>query len=397
MLIFRIPIDPTNSRHLYRHLLRESSYLLPICRRWVDGQIRHRFRRHQFIPRGNVAKRAARRKSAYQALRAMRGAVVGDTHRLLRILYMVFGRIGKRRRGLTAELLTKTNNPTNVEEMNKLMAATDTRPPLAKWARARKVSSIVDKWNVPLLKKLAKSQLSLPLGSVGRLSRTPLENKSSPKYDKTNLWGKLHSERRKRGIEAKQWKDIADKILPPLGKEEWALLERLATDTTAPPDPLLQQPRRRRRVAKSLVEASTEPTAESSAAAAPSDKTRPWRWADTVTSQVDLLERQRNRRLRVISGAKRDGDPRGTAKPLANMEPITGRKLRRLMLNVWKISPKLEETRPGETMVVWGKVKSREHPPITTKAVADMFFRDPHALEEAMRGERVRRERRPRT
>lgn len=372
MLTFRIPIDPTNALHLYRHLLREASYLPLVARPWVVDQIRHRFHRHRSIPRFLPAQRTAHRRDAYYALRYLRGAVFGDATRMERILFMVFGRKGRRRRVLMDKFLKEDSPPCTPEDVQALIERRKKRPQnLSKWSRARQVSSIMDKWNLALLSQLAKDQLSQPAHPQGRLQSTLLK-RHEPSYEKLNLWGKPHSPRRIRYIEARQWKVIASRVLPPVEPEEWDLLKRLATENKAV-DPLLKIPRRRRKAAQSRSRDLPHWKA------AKSDKTRPYDWRDTVTSPVDMLERQRNRRNRPVSGARRDGDPKGTPKTVVGKSgPLSLRTMRRLILRVWQLTPKISPhpSLPDRKAIYWGKVNKREKPVPRSQSAVDILFGD---------------------
>src|SRR4051794_19051413 len=110
----RIP-RPGMTLHLYRHLLRESSYLPPFARSTVDYRIKGRFRRHRDAEGGRLDMHLS---NGHRELRTMRAAVAGDMPRMYKLLLQCFGRIGHRRRRLLEDLLQK-EPMTDTEKLEK--------------------------------------------------------------------------------------------------------------------------------------------------------------------------------------------------------------------------------------------------------------------------------------
>ncbi|KAK8080822.1 hypothetical protein PG997_008640 [Apiospora hydei] len=88
---------PDTTIHLYRHLLREATYVPPYCRPWVTERIRSKFRDDR---RPNIHK-------AHQSLRYLRSANAGHVNRMLHLCFLASGRLGKRRRQLADFYLAK--------------------------------------------------------------------------------------------------------------------------------------------------------------------------------------------------------------------------------------------------------------------------------------------------
>ncbi|KAK2069947.1 hypothetical protein P8C59_004487 [Phyllachora maydis] len=118
--------------HLYRHLLREATYLPPPARPYIFGRIREQFHRHRrYRPppppppadaHHHNSKNPARRpqpgpttprhlRQARHALRHLRAANAGDLRRMRHVLQLVFGAVGPRRRELVAELVAPSSAP----------------------------------------------------------------------------------------------------------------------------------------------------------------------------------------------------------------------------------------------------------------------------------------------
>ncbi|KAH6631241.1 hypothetical protein F5144DRAFT_592295 [Chaetomium tenue] len=215
----RIP-KPETALHLYRHILREASYLPPLARRPIDKQIKDKFRRNQ----DHEEKTAKYLRQASHDLRALRAANAGDMGRMRRVLLRAFGRIGRRRRELISQLVHR-DTPTNTEELEKYSIA------MADIGAKKNTPDWMDDWDLDKLRALARSQAQATL--VNTPKATVTENQAAPEKNlpKENSWGRPLPLKLARTKLKNLWKALADKVLPPLPMEEWKKLEAIANGT----------------------------------------------------------------------------------------------------------------------------------------------------------------------
>ena len=327
----RIP-PPMTAMHYYRHLLRESSYLPPFARSYVDRRIKHRFRH------------SARLKPAINALRMLRAANAGDIERMRKVLFLCFGRIGQRRRELETQFVRKpvTVIPTNSEEVAKHAEAAT-----AAWLRG----DWLDGWDLDKVRTFALSQARAGLDRSPRPELKVSHLKMSKYIPDKNIWGRTPSPKLIRSKTRKTWKLIMHRILPPVPKEEWLLLRHLATQEDKWVDP-----RQRRPVAKCL---SGNPNVQH------------WNWRDYTIWPVAAVDRQAARKYRLLSGAVDEHTPPG-GQPALNCHRYTPTLWRRLLLHVWSCSAYMEKKPDGSGWdIVWGGV---QHGPELADAPAKEFF-----------------------
>ena len=112
---FQIP-HPSKPLHLYRHLLREATYLPPLCRPWIASRIQARFLDCRYKKDAKDAKPHV--KEAHHWLRYLRSANAGHVERLLHLGYLATGRVGKRRRQLATTFLSK-GPPANTSDLEQ--------------------------------------------------------------------------------------------------------------------------------------------------------------------------------------------------------------------------------------------------------------------------------------
>lgn len=347
----RIP-HPQTPLHLYRHLLREASYLPPLARPVVDQQIKERFRKHYNDKEEEAKKRI---KTANHELRSLRAANAGDMARMRRVLLLSFGRLGRRRRQLMAELL-QHEVPKNTEELEKYATKA-----AAALLEDRK-HDWFDSWNVDKLCAFARSQVDAALNNPPRPPLT--SNQTVPwKYlPKEDSWGRPLPPRLVRTKTKKLWKLVAEKTMPPLPKEEWERLGEIAEGKVRGPEVL---PPPRRPVAQSMFGNGQE--------------VRAWNWEQYAVRPVSLVDRPANRRNKLLSGAVDDNTPTGDPQPL-NCHKFTARTWRRLMGSIWQLTATMEPKPTGKGWAVqWGKPKFQ----VSAATTGDMeFFKDFPAVEE---------------
>ncbi|KAK1758757.1 hypothetical protein QBC47DRAFT_370493 [Echria macrotheca] len=336
----RLP-PPQTTLHLYRHLLRESSYLPPFAREFVDRRIKKRFRRYQ--DNGEYPRRV---QQAKHDLRLLRAANAGDLGRMRRVLYHVFGRLGRRRRELLDDLL-RGEVPTDATELQKYaqdaIAATSSRKP--DW---------LDNWDSSKLLAFARSQVKAELmisprpilkqKTIAALDRLPTEN----------IWGRPPAPSLTRTRLRKAWRQIAHCVLPPLPKQQWEMLRDLARGTA--PD-YSWVDRGRRSVAKTRSEEA--------------EGIQAWSWEQYAKKPVRVVDRPASRRNKLLSGAIDDNTPTGDPPPL-DCHTYTRRSWIRLLADIWRLSSYMEK-RPDNKgwNVVWGDSR-RTPPPVASPVIVQL-------------------------
>ncbi|OOQ83823.1 hypothetical protein PEBR_32899 [Penicillium brasilianum] len=217
--------DPTLWRSLYRATLRECTYLPdPIARGYMREHVVHRYRRSQKSHRSDLELA----RSARQGLSVLQRANQGYQRPLERVLHMSYGRIGKRRHELLADLM-KPQVPRDTEAVKELIAQ-----PI----------QFEDGWEPPeIIMSLAKSQIRNGFLSSSRV-RPALKNLRPP-IPETNSWGKPVPRVRRVNIRKKWYGNMLETLLPPLPSSQLHILDGLIQGTVAwaprrtrPADPL---------------------------------------------------------------------------------------------------------------------------------------------------------------
>ena len=223
--------------HLYRALLRESTYLPdPKARTFVWNRIVARFDAYDPHPtewksRLRTPELISQRlpellKKGRKAFRALSRANHGHTTPLTNVLAMTYGRIGPRRHELLKDLKSKggPQNPTKLEEVLQSL----TNP------ANRGVPYLSAKFQT-----LLKSQHALP--NTMMTFRKTLK-RWELRIPETNSWGRPMPLRRVRNMKKKFYAKSLDRVMPPLPKAEWEHLRALAGGKVSIMAPL---PRRR--------------------------------------------------------------------------------------------------------------------------------------------------------
>ncbi|KAK0642153.1 hypothetical protein B0T16DRAFT_334005 [Cercophora newfieldiana] len=341
----RIP-RPETPLHLYRHILRESSYLPPFARSIVDGRIRARFRRHQ---RDECAKTAIRRGN--HELRALRAAVAGDLPRMYRLMFECFGRNGWRRRELMDELVRK-DAPSDSDELEKY--AEEKHAALASPPQHR--PDWLDHWDVDKVMAFARSQVNCceqnnRPGQELTGKHLVLEHPQTPK---TDIFGRPLPKNRVRANLRRAWKKIAERILPPLPPAEWDMLRDLASGKGIDPKWAYTH---RRALAKSASGVEGDP--------------QPWKWEVYVVRPVALVDHQVSKKNKLLSGALDDSSPNGDLEPL-NCHRWTPQLWKRMLAQIWRLSAKMEKKPDGKGWdIVWGKDTFK--PPVANAATMEFL------------------------
>ncbi|KAI1824043.1 hypothetical protein F4861DRAFT_279427 [Xylaria intraflava] len=342
---------PKTPLHLYRHLLRESTYLPGLCRQWIASRIQTRFRecRSRSPPTPYI-------KQAHGALRNMRSANAGHIQRLERLCYLATGRIGKRRRLLGTSML-KPQPPSDTAGLEQsrveaVLSAAHQDPD----ASATSVSSKhtwLENWSFDTVAAIARSQLNQQARDWPHQMRRAIDPRKATSGQ--NCFGKPFRPKRVENNLKKHWAAVLAKLLPPLPQSEWDHLESLATGDTNV-DALRIPPRRP--VAQSIQDNTPDPASEE------------WDWSQHVTRPARVIERGSTRKMKSLTGDE-DQDPRGSARPVG-VYVITPRRLQRIYRRIWEMTPILKP-KPGlkKPNVVWGQKELKVSPPSTRDL---MFF-----------------------
>lgn len=214
-------------RHLFRALLRESSYLPdPIARGYIHDHVVHRFRRYAEKPRSdqqnNILWLSARRKSAVKGLSTLRRANEGYSKPLEKILRLSYGRIGKRRRQLLATMIAPEVPADNLAVVDLVKGP----------------AMFEDGWQPPaLVVELLKSQESH--SGISRLGVRHLVKSFEPPIPAQDIWRRTVAPSRRRNIRKRWYSNVLNSLYPPLPDAELSILEGLISGTVP------WQPRRR--------------------------------------------------------------------------------------------------------------------------------------------------------
>jgi len=338
---------PTTTLHLYRHLLREASYLPSVVRPHIDRQIKTRFdvNREIYDPSTHI-------RQAHHDLRYLRAANAGDLSRMSRVLCWATGRIGRRRRHLIDKLvLPERARPPKIGGSEDLQQYIDAA--VAKKAAKAKTQELdrdfLDRWDLDKIRALARSQIQAGIKNSPRADLAKAMNPEGgiPKLD---VWGEPLSERRVRTKRKINWKTLVDRLLPPLPRDEWEMLGSIArgkTHVTVPP---------RRRLARS--------------ASGEQDSGRPWNWQAYATRSVASVDEQMNRRNKLLSGLVDEHSPQEA--PPVNCHHYTPRLWQRLFMKVWEMTAVMDAKVGGPGWdIVWGG--ARFQVPAATTAHAELF------------------------
>ncbi|KAL0944943.1 uncharacterized protein CTRU02_202830 [Colletotrichum truncatum] len=374
----RIPLPkPIQPLHVYRHLLRAATYFPNVCRPYLQGRIKFTFRRERTRATKSEAKLAKskhkgaleqehflRTKALADAKRnlvVLNAALAGDIIRFRRVLWLCFGKLGKRRRELMALFVKKQpDSPLDSRQLEEKMAAMErerqkkevlrqTLPTKRVFDRTdptpwvnQKLSPIEDNWDIAKLREFFSSQKQHQDRSATPAAwpRKSLPNLNPQAWvPKTDAWGRPTAARRVTKKVRLWWKSMADKMMPPLDKEEWNLLQSVAIGEA--PHSTWEMPPRR------PVAIPAENTAHEK-----------FPWAAYATIPIRDVERPRSRNYTRLTGKTDDGPYSQTATRLREGSPYSNRQLRREFSRVWEASSyeQLDSTNKSKPRkkYVWG-------------------------------------------
>ncbi|KAI1813215.1 hypothetical protein GGS20DRAFT_491908 [Poronia punctata] len=333
---------PVTPIHLYRHLLRETTYLPPICRTFVAHRIENSFqkRRHEAEPAKYV-------KRAHAGLRYLRSVNAGHFARLERLCLMATGRLGKRRRHLVAEYL-KRPPAANTDELE---AQAQARPLYG--TKPVKEHDWLEDWDVDKLLVLAQSQVKAQKHYWPRETTRALDPKrvlATKNCFKQGPGPRLARNRLKRFFAP-----ILDSLMPPVPKSEWLELQSVVQEDSR--HKALRIPPRRP-VAR-LAEEDGRPEAQSDE----------WDWSQHALYPSRVLEAGSSRKMKSLTGQE-DQDPRGHGRAIG-LKRIALPQVRRIYNRIWQMTPVMEKkAEGGGWSVTWGGGPTK----LTTAPSADFFL-----------------------
>lgn len=344
---------PTSSLHLYRHILRESTYLPILCRPWITSHIQQRFRDCRF-------KKPSDRyvKQAHASLRYLRSVNAGHVKRLEHLCFLATGRVGKRRRILATKHLT-SHTPVDTEELEqsrlKTMETMQMEDSPATSNATTKKTSIkhdwLENWSVDMIKALASSQLAQQNSDWPQNMRRALDPQELIRPG--NCFGRPFRPKQVRNKLKKHWAAVLAQLLPPLPQGEWDHLASMVQGKPASTAEFRIPPRRP--VARSPLDSRSLDTASDG---------EQWDWTEYVLKPTRMTERGSSRKHKTLSG-KEDHDPRGHGRPIG-IRVIGPRKLQRMYGRIWKMSPIMTKNSTKQKWsVTWGKHEQKISPATT--------------------------------
>lgn len=344
------------TRVIYRRLLREASYLPPLCQSYAKDQIRTRFRKHIYDPVDDPQTKTRIRKAQHD-LRHLWAANHGMVDNMFRILMRTYGRVGKRRRDLIHNLL-RPEPPADSEELAKQIEESRQQDAQELQSKKKLPPDWLDKWNTEKLLALAASQARQSFWSP----KSELKKKLNPEagIPEKNVWGRPLPAKLKKSKLRKWYKVLIEKVMPPVGRDEWEALRLLATGEA---DKSLWAMPARRPLAKSLESYETD---------AEDNSSKTWNWKTYATQAVRHIERGQSRSQKGRTGEQGEA-PYGLGTPIGMRNYDRTRLWKRLYAKIWAMTPVMEKaagTKAG-WQVEWGRVKREV--PVATLEQMDWF------------------------
>ncbi|KAM0469545.1 hypothetical protein ACHAP7_009934 [Fusarium lateritium] len=352
--------------HLYRHLIRETSYLPPAIRPAITAQIQIRFRNHRKYDK----LRDKHLGQATKTLRHLRAANSGESFRMESLMMKAFGRTGARRRSLLSDYVkledpTKPETPANSDDLENLIKEVESNTEDTKPTETAETTAEVDsspneqqaestestpteeketkfnpprarrgpkplqpafyhKWDTEKLKTLLQSQKAFQESAVLSWPKSSLKSLDPDKnIPEKNIWGQPPTENVRQAKRGRFWKRAAGKIMPPVDNEEWELLGRLSKGAQEE-DEKWQIPERRPSAKVVLAEKSTPSTLD-------------WNWESYATQPTNRIERKSPHTAYSFVGRDREKHP---YQSRIEHKELTPRWFRRAYQRVWQFTPR---------------------------------------------------------
>lgn len=199
-------------RHLLRASLRECTYLPdPVARSYMRGYVLDRYRRAS----GHTGRPETQKiQQARQGLSVLQRANQGYQSPLEKVLFLSYGRNGKRRHELLVDFL-KPPVPKDTDAVK---------------ARIAQPGQFEDGWEAPAaVMDLVKSQMHNGMIMSSRLR--PRVTRLQPEIPEKNAWGRPLPLVRRRNIRKKWYQLLLSSLYPPLPEKELGILDGLLSGT----------------------------------------------------------------------------------------------------------------------------------------------------------------------
>ena len=251
--------------------------------------------------------------------------------------------------------------PTNDAELEKYIAKARQIQ-----KEGRKKPDWLDNWDTDKLKAFMRSQIGAP--SVINQPKTQITNlQAAPEKSipEENIWGLPLNEKVKRTKLKNKYKQAAEKVLPPVPREEWELLRDLVNKKEEWVVP------GRRKVGR-MVWGRDEKSEEEAAL--------DWDWRRYATQNIWKVDKQKSRRNMLLSGQVDEDLPYGEQKAI-NRHRYTPRLWRRTLEQVWRMTAVMERREDGKGWKIeWGMKNFQ--PPVAPAADMEFFEGAPESVEK---------------
>lgn len=340
---------PNKALHLYRHLLREATYLPPLCRPWTADRIKTKFRDYRSSQESKYI------KQAHHNLRYLRAANAGHFERMLQLCYHATGRLGKRRRQLVrSQLAVEAAVDTEVLQNNVDNGGNKKKSNLPDEG----MPDWLHNYDVDLIIAVAKGQYERQTSVWPRNVVRSVDYMNNRQRPTENCWGVPFSDKQVRRKLRKHYAKVLGQLMPPVPEGEWEALKALATGTAE--DDLWTIPPRRPIAVPVHDDAGLEETANES---------KMWDWEMYATKRVRALERKNSRSVKALTGEE-DDDPRGHGRP-TGIRAFKPRLLRRRLYGqIWETSATVSKDTKGKWAVTWGGAEKR----LSAPSASDLQF-----------------------
>lgn len=404
---------PSTALHLYRHLLREATYLPTLCRPWITERVRTRYREceHDHGQRLKV-----HIKDAHGDLRYLRSANAGHIDRLRHLCFMSTGRVGKRKRLLAQQTFLRepAESSTALALESSFLPVPSIRRPQSDWdarwngtdtddnrdimnspdaeaARAAERSLMnggiyyptvkrhnrtpwgkdwLDGWDLGKLKQMAVSQQNAQKST----SQFGLRSTWDPDkvMKKVNCYGFPIAPRTERIRQRIGWKQNLKQLVPPLPGHEWDTLQQLSLGQGAAEDYILPP---RRKIARKMsglwaailgskeVDSITSRVGQTTAPLPGTPSHQP-SWFDVITRPMRDVQRGTSRKMKSLAtlpGQAAQGaqeHPAGDVVRPIGTRVITPRLMRRMVYKrVFEACPRADAVpeQPGHLKITWSR------------------------------------------
>ncbi|KAM0486222.1 hypothetical protein ACHAPX_000926 [Trichoderma viride] len=348
---YPLPTSPSAAQ-LYRHLLRECSYLPPAFRTEIACVIQDRFHRH----RKYDTRAKAHLTRAQTALRTLRAANSGEQSAMESLISQGFGRTGSRRRELMAKFVTP-QGPRDTGALEEALDSADRDNKAAKVSalptelseesETKMKRKFFDKWDQKKLLRLLSSQRQQQRDTKGMASwRGSIVKTIDPDQfiPKETIWGKPPGENLRQTKRAHWWRRSAEKIMPPLGRGEWEMLKQLSTGGQERGEWKVPE----RRTPAIPLTTSSEAGEQAS-----------WSWEDYATKPAAIVEKPKALKQQRRTGQK-DSSPYGVKD---RDRKLSTRWFQRAYTRAWQLTPTMsQDPNTLNYSFTWGSVQPKLPP-----------------------------------